>query len=56
MFLPLDKIILFSLYPHLSVLNPYISVVAHTEDAKLNQEIQKGKEIVEKFQKGETTC
>jgi len=29
---------------------------AHTEDAELNQEIQKGKEIIEKFQKGETTC
>jgi hypothetical protein len=43
MFLPLDKIILFSLYPYLSVLNPHISVVAHTEDAKLNQEIQKRK-------------
>ena len=56
MFLPLDKIILFFLYPHLSVLNPYISVVAHTEDAKLNQEIQKGKEIVEKFYRGEVKC
>jgi len=56
MFLPLDKIILFSLYPHLSVLNPYISVVAHTEDANLNQEIQKGKEIVEKFYRGEVKC
>jgi hypothetical protein len=31
-------------------------VVAHTEDAEQSQEIQKGKEIVEKFQKGETTC
>jgi hypothetical protein len=56
MFLPLDKIILFSLYPHLSVLNPHISVVAHTGDAKLNQEIQKGREIVEKFYRGEVKC
>jgi hypothetical protein len=56
MFLPLDKIILFSLYPHLSILNPHISVVVHTEDVKLNQEIQKGKEIVEKFYRGEVKC
>jgi hypothetical protein len=56
MFLPLYKIILFSLYPHLSVLNPYIFVVAHTEDDELNQKIQKGKEIVEKFYRGEVKC
>ena len=30
--------------------------LAHTEDAKLNQEIQKGKEIVEKFYRGEVKC
>lgn len=29
---------------------------AHTEDAELNQEIQKGKEIVEKFYRGEIKC
>jgi uncharacterized membrane protein len=28
----------------------------HTEDAELNQEIQKGKEIVEKFYRGEIKC
>jgi uncharacterized membrane protein len=28
----------------------------HTEDAELNQEIQKGKEIVEKFYRGEVKC
>jgi uncharacterized membrane protein len=31
-------------------------VFAHTEDVKLNQEIQKGKEIVEKFYRGEIKC
>jgi len=31
-------------------------VFAHTEDAELNQEIQKGKEIVEKFYRGEIKC
>lgn len=30
--------------------------LAHTEDAKLDQEIQKGKEIVEKFYRGEIKC
>jgi uncharacterized membrane protein len=29
---------------------------AHTEDAELNQEIQRGKEIVEKFYRGEIKC
>jgi uncharacterized membrane protein len=31
-------------------------VFAQTEDAKLNQEIQRGKEIVEKFYRGEIKC
>jgi len=31
-------------------------VFAHTEDAELNQEIQKGREIVEKFYRGEVKC
>jgi hypothetical protein len=31
-------------------------VFAHTEDAELNQEIQKGKEIVEKFYRGKVKC
>jgi len=63
LFLPLDKIILFSFEKNLklinlrsSVLYPRLSVVAHTEDAKLNQEIQKGKEIVEKFYRGQIKC
>jgi hypothetical protein len=63
LFLPMDKIILFSFEKNLklinlrsSVLYSRLSVVAHTEDAKLNQEIQKGKEIVEKFYRGEVKC
>jgi hypothetical protein len=31
-------------------------VVAHTEDFELNQEIQKGKEIFEKFYRGKIKC
>jgi uncharacterized membrane protein len=31
-------------------------VFAHSEDAELNAEIQKGKELVEKLQRGEITC
>jgi ABC-type phosphate/phosphonate transport system permease subunit len=30
--------------------------LAHTEDAELDQEIQKGKDIVEKFYRGEVKC
>jgi len=56
LFLPLDKIILFSFEKNLklinlrsSVLYPRLSVVAHTEDAELNQEIQKGKKLLKNF-------
>jgi len=63
LFLPLDKIFVSSfekylqlINPRSSVLYPRVSVVAHIEDAKLNQEIQRGKEIVEKFYRGEIKC
>jgi hypothetical protein len=63
LFLPLDKIFVFSFEKNLKLINqrssalyPRLSAVAHTEDAKLNQEIQKGKEIVEKFYRGEVKC
>lgn len=31
-------------------------VFAHTEDAELNAEIQRGRELIEKLQRGEITC
>lgn len=31
-------------------------VFAHSEDAELNAELQKGKELIEKLQKGQITC
>lgn len=33
-----------------------VFVFAHSEDAELNVEIQKGRELLEKLQKGEITC
>ncbi|BCX15740.1 MAG: hypothetical protein KatS3mg097_632 [Candidatus Parcubacteria bacterium] len=31
-------------------------VLAHSEDAELNNELQKGRELIEKLQRGEITC
>lgn len=44
------KIIVFS------ILILFNFVFAHVEDAELNAEIQKGKELVEKFYRGEIKC
>jgi hypothetical protein len=46
------KILLFLLITILS----FVFVFAHSEDAELNAEIQKGKELIEKLQRGEITC
>jgi hypothetical protein len=63
LFLSLDKIFVSSFEKYLQLINPRssvlysrVSVLTHTEDAELNQEIQKGKEIVEKFYRGEVKC
>ena len=48
-----QKVLLFFLLISVFI---FSFVFAHTEDAKLNQEIQKGKEIVEKFYRGEVKC
>jgi len=46
------KILLFLLITILS----FMFVFANTEDAELNAEIQKGKELTQKLQRGEITC
>jgi hypothetical protein len=56
----LRRLSLIVLYAFICVLfirvDPRGLAFAHTEDVKLNQEIQKGKEIVEKFYRGEVKC
>ncbi|GEM_PF-1937162 len=49
-------IILLFLFLFFFILYPHPSVLAHSEYFELNQEIQKGKELVEKFYKGEVKC
>jgi uncharacterized membrane protein len=46
------KILLFLLITIFS----FTFVFAHSEDTELNAEIQKGKELIEKLQRGEITC